>query len=95
MRSAPVRSFFAMAMTSALHAGACSSIINPTPPQDPDRFELSERRAERASVVADPDPVPLSAWQFGAADAGAPSVPSKASKPGTPGTSAVAATREQ
>lgn len=71
MRSHHARWVIALAMTSALFVSACASILNPHPPPDPESFDLSERRAQSRSVVADPDPAPLSAWQFGPADAGA------------------------
>ncbi|MFT3776455.1 MAG: hypothetical protein QM820_64770 [Minicystis sp.] len=60
-----------LAMTCALLGSACASILNPHPPPDPDNLDLSERRAQNRSIVADPDPAPLSAWQWGP-DAGAP-----------------------
>lgn len=59
-----------LAMASALLASACASILNPHPPPDPENLDLSERRAQQRGLVADPDPAPLSAWQYG--DAGAP-----------------------
>lgn len=40
----------------------CSGLLNPRPPPEPDRWSLSERRAEMQSLVTDPDPAPLSAW---------------------------------
>jgi hypothetical protein len=70
MRSHQARWVLALAMTSALFVSACASILNPHPPPDPGNLDLSERRAQNQSLVADPDPAPLSAWQFG--DAGAP-----------------------
>lgn len=71
MRLPRARWVLALAMTNALLVSACTSLFNPRPPPEPETFDLSERRAQSHSLVADPDPAPLSAWQFGAPDAGA------------------------
>jgi len=71
MRSLQARWVIVMAMASALLVSGCALILNPHPPPDPENLDLSERRALSRSIVADPDPAPLSAWSFGQADAGA------------------------
>jgi hypothetical protein len=70
----------------ALFTVGCASILDPHPPQDPENLGLAERRARTRSLVADPDPAPLSAWTFGTAAARAserqPAPPGSAARSG-------------
>ncbi len=72
MRTTHTRWILSIGMACALLASACASLLSPHAPQtqDPQDLDLTERRAQSPSLVADPDPAPLSAWT----DAGAPPV---------------------